>query len=185
MSFYHLVHLGLNLKSWTSPFPPSVCLLFLSLSLSLFFFFWFLGLHPWRMEVPGPGVKPELQLPASTTATATPDLSRICDLPHSSRQRQILKPLRRARDGTHVLTDTRRVGVCWAAGTPLPLAQQQSCFFCCSAAVTLHQMVSLLSASRSPGTVLTWQPCSEGRLPSGHMWSYVSSHVAAAGGGSS
>ena len=30
------------------------------------------------------GVKCELQLPAYTTATATPDLSHICDLHHSS-----------------------------------------------------------------------------------------------------
>ena len=33
-----------------------------------------------HMEVPRLGVESELQLPASTTATATPDLSRICDL---------------------------------------------------------------------------------------------------------
>ena len=33
------------------------------------------------MEVPGLGVGSELQLPAYTTATATPDLSCICDLP--------------------------------------------------------------------------------------------------------
>ena len=32
------------------------------------------------MEVPGLGVESELQLPAYTTATATQDLSRVCDL---------------------------------------------------------------------------------------------------------
>ena len=37
------------------------------------------------------GVEMELQLPA--TATATPDLSRICDLHHSSQQPRILNPL--------------------------------------------------------------------------------------------
>ena len=44
----------------------------------------FLGLHPKHMEVPGPGVESELQLPACTTATATRDLTHICDLHHSS-----------------------------------------------------------------------------------------------------
>ena len=44
------------------------------------------------MEVPRLGVKLELQLPAYTTATAMPDPIRVCDLHHSSRQRQILKP---------------------------------------------------------------------------------------------
>ena len=49
--------------------------------------FCFLGLHPRHMEVPRLGVQLELQLPAFTTATATatPDLSSICDLFHSSR----------------------------------------------------------------------------------------------------
>ena len=36
-------------------------------------FFRFLGLHPRHMEIPRLGVKAELQLPASATATATPD----------------------------------------------------------------------------------------------------------------
>ena len=44
------------------------------------------------MEVPRLGVKLKLQLPAYTTATATPDPSCICDLHHhSSQQCQILK----------------------------------------------------------------------------------------------
>ena len=42
------------------------------------FFGVFLGPYPWHMDVPRLGVKSELQLPA-TTATAIPDLSRICD----------------------------------------------------------------------------------------------------------
>ena len=66
----------------------------------------FLGLHLGHMEVPRLGVKSELQLPAYTTATTMPDLSCICELHHSSRQRWILNPLFEARDGTHVLTDT-------------------------------------------------------------------------------
>ena len=44
------------------------------------------------------GVQSELEPPAYTTATATPDLSRFCDLHHSSRQRWILNPLSEARD---------------------------------------------------------------------------------------
>ena len=55
------------------------------------------GLHPQYMEVSRPGVESELQLPAYTTATATWDLSHICDLPHSSQQRRILKPLSEVR----------------------------------------------------------------------------------------
>ena len=53
-------------------------------------FFWSfvpLGLHPWHMEVPRLGVQLELLLPAYARATAMPDLSRICDLHHSSPQR--------------------------------------------------------------------------------------------------
>ena len=55
------------------------------------------------MEVPRLGVESDLQLPAYATATATPDLSRICDPHHSSRQHQILNPLCEARDRTHNL----------------------------------------------------------------------------------
>ena len=57
------------------------------------------------MEVPRLGVRLEMQLPAYTTATAMPDPSRLCDLCHSSWQRQMLKPLSKARDRTCVLMD--------------------------------------------------------------------------------
>ena len=40
----------------------------------------FLGPHPQHMQVPRLGVKLELQLPVYTTATATADLSCLCDL---------------------------------------------------------------------------------------------------------
>ena len=53
------------------------------------------------MEIPRIGVELELQLPAYATATATSDLSHICNLHHSSQQHQILNPLSEARDGTH------------------------------------------------------------------------------------
>ena len=63
-----------------------------------FVLFCFLGLHLWHMEVPRPGVKSELQLPAYATATAMWDLSHACDLHHSSQECQILNPLSEARD---------------------------------------------------------------------------------------
>ena len=55
------------------------------------------------------GVESKLQPPAYTTATATWDPSRICDLHHSSQQRRILNPLSETRDQTHILMDTSRV----------------------------------------------------------------------------
>ena len=58
------------------------------------------------MEVPRLRVKSELQLPAYTTATATLDSSRVCDLYHSSVQSWILNPLSEPRDGTSILMDT-------------------------------------------------------------------------------
>ena len=48
------------------------------------------------MNVPRLGVESELQLPAYTIATATPDPSRVCDLHHSSWQHQLLNPLSKA-----------------------------------------------------------------------------------------
>ena len=71
------------------------------------------------MEVPGPGVEPELQLPAYARATATPDLSHVCDLHHSSRQCWILNPLTKAGDGTNILRDTSHIHFhCTTTGTP-------------------------------------------------------------------
>ena len=57
------------------------------------------------MEVPKLGVQSELQLPVYTTATATLDLSHVCDVQHSSWQYWILNPLSEAKDGTRTLTD--------------------------------------------------------------------------------
>ena len=57
------------------------------------------------MEVSRLGVESELQLLAYTTATATWDLSPICNLHRSSWQHQILNPLSEARDQTHILVD--------------------------------------------------------------------------------
>ena len=56
-----------------------------------FLFVCFLGLNPQHIEVHRPGVQSELQLLACATATATLwDLSRTCDLHHSSQQCWIL-----------------------------------------------------------------------------------------------
>ena len=76
-------------------------------AVSLFFFF--LGPHPQHMESPRLGVKLELQPLAYTTATATQYLSGVCDLHHSSRQRQIPNPLHEARDQTRILMDISRI----------------------------------------------------------------------------
>ena len=69
------------------------------LPLFLFLFF-FLGPHLQHMEVPRLRVESELQLPAYTPATATPDPSSVCDLHHSSWKPWILNPLSKARDHT-------------------------------------------------------------------------------------
>ena len=58
------------------------------------FFFAILGPHPQHMEVPRLGVESELPLLAYATATATQDLSQVCDPHDSSRQRWILNTLR-------------------------------------------------------------------------------------------
>ena len=71
----------------------------------LIFIFCFLGPHLWHMEVPRLWFESELQLLSYTTATATQDLSHVCNLHHSSRrQRQIFNPLSKAMD--HILMDT-------------------------------------------------------------------------------
>ena len=87
-----------------------------------FFFSFFLGRHPRHIEVPRLGVKWKLQLPAYATVTVTPVPSRICDLQHSPRLRQILNPLSEARDQTRILLGTSPVHFCWATmGTPTKL----------------------------------------------------------------
>jgi len=97
--------------------PPHLPLPFLF----VFFLFYFLGLRLGHMEVPRLGVQWELQLPAYTTATATAtsDLRCVCDLHHSSWQRQILNPLSEARDRTRNLMVPSRICFrCATTGTP-------------------------------------------------------------------
>ena len=76
---------------------------------SLHIFFGGRGQHPKHIEVPRQGVKSELQLPANTTAAATPDPSHVCNLHHSSRQCRITNLLTEARDRTCILMDISRI----------------------------------------------------------------------------
>lgn len=64
------------------------------------FSFSFLGVHL------RPGVETELYLQAYATATATWDLSHICDLRHSMWQCWIFNVLSEARNQTHIVTNT-------------------------------------------------------------------------------
>ena len=79
----------------------------------------FLGPHPKHMEVPRLGVQSEPQSLAYARATATWDLSHVCNLHHSSQQRQIPDPLIEARDWICVFLDASQIYYCWATtGTP-------------------------------------------------------------------
>ena len=69
------------------------------------------------MEDPRLGVKSEAQLPAYATATATWDMSHICDLHYSLQQHQIPDPLSEARDWTLILTDSSQI-LCTTTGAP-------------------------------------------------------------------
>ena len=92
-----------------------------TLQINRFFFslLCFSGPHLWHLEVPRLGVKSELQLSAYATATATPDLSHVCNLYHSSWECWIPHPLSQARDWTRILMDTSWVQHHWATmGTP-------------------------------------------------------------------
>ena len=77
----------------------SISCLFIYLCVYLFI----LGLYVQHMEVPRPGVKLELQLPAYTTAPATQDLSHNCDLCRILWQHRIFNPPREASDTVLVL----------------------------------------------------------------------------------
>ena len=87
-------------RLWEGQISPLPLLIF---SLLVYLLFVFLGPHLRHMEVLRLGFKLELQLPAYTTATGTPDPIHVCDLHHSSRQRWMLNPLSEAKDQTHNL----------------------------------------------------------------------------------
>ena len=104
-NFLNFSHLAFDTRSVRySVIVPIICISFhfssdknevrLKYLLLFFFFFFFclLGLYLRHMEVPGLGAES-----AYATATATPDLSRICDLHHSSQQCRIRNSLIEAR----------------------------------------------------------------------------------------
>ena len=71
------------------------------------------------MEVPRLGIKSELQLLATATATATPDLSESATYTTAHSNARSFDPLSKARDGTQILIDSSRVCFhCTTAGTP-------------------------------------------------------------------
>ena len=96
-------------------------------SSAIFLIFWFLGPHLWHVKVPRLGIKVELQLPAYTTTTATPDLSCLCELHHSSWQCWILNPLNEVRDRTCILLDASQIRFCWATMGMPPQVTQTYC----------------------------------------------------------
>ena len=94
------------------------------------FSFFFLGPHLWHMEVHRLGVQSKLQVSADATATATWDLSHVCDLHHNSRQHQILDPLNEARNWTrHIMVPSQVHFCCAMTGTPQEwFESKSSCF---------------------------------------------------------
>ena len=127
--------------SWESVSETFLCLFFVC--------FW--GPHLWHMEVPRLRVNSELQPPAYATATATQDLSRICNSHHSSWQCRILDPLSEARDRTYNLMVTSWICFCCAtAGTP-------HLVFCsaCTNLQSHQQFTKVLSFSTSLPTLVT------------------------------
>ena len=93
LSFYADVSLVGCVSYWDQEFTSGCWLIFFLKILTNFFF---PSLQPrlQHMEVPRLGVQAELQLPACSTATATPDPSHVFHLHHSSWQHLILNPLR-------------------------------------------------------------------------------------------
>ena len=111
-----------KVKCWkfkppTCPFSSKASMNNITTWLFFFFLIAFQGHTHGTWKFPGQGSN---QSCSCRRATATPDLSCICDLHHSSRQRWILNPLIEARDWTCVLMDTSWVPYHWATmGTPL------------------------------------------------------------------
>ena len=109
LSFFDLYIFFIRLKIVTIVYSY----VFLS-HFSFFFFFLFIAASL-AYDIPRLGVRLELQLPAYTTATATPDLSHLCDLCCSSWwQCRVINPLSEARDQTCILMDTTWVCYWWA-----------------------------------------------------------------------
>ena len=71
-----------------------------------FFFFCFFRTAPWAYGSSQDRGQIGVQLLAYTTATATPDPSRVYGLHHSTWQHQTLNPLREAKNPARILMDT-------------------------------------------------------------------------------
>ena len=90
--------------------PPSPKYLFFLLVVGfLFFLNAFLNASPAAYGSSQATGRSKLPLPAYTTATATSNLSCVCNLYHSSWQCQIPDPLSEARDQTCILMDPTQV----------------------------------------------------------------------------
>ena len=126
----------------------------MSLLYFLIFFFVFLGPHPKHMEFPRLGVKSELQLLATATATAMPYFSHIWELHHSSWQHRILNPLRVDRDWTHVLMDASQVRYCYATA----IATSDLNHILTYTAACSNAGGSLTHSAR-PDPAPSWTPC--------------------------
>ena len=119
------------------------------------------------MEVPRLRVELELQLPAYTTATATPDPSRVCELHHSSQQRQILNPLSEARDGTcNLMVPSWIHFCCTTTGTqkiiiikyriPSPCGKGQQIIQLLGPTLSNYHLLNPIDSL--PGLVQAWKP---------------------------
>ena len=73
---------------------------------NLFFIFYFFLFMAAPATYRSSWVRGQIRAAASAYITATWDLSWVCDLLHSSEQRQILNPPSKARDQTCIFTDT-------------------------------------------------------------------------------
>ena len=114
-----------------------------SFSFFLFFCFLFFVFCPFfRAALTAYGgsqarVYSELLLPAYTTATAKPDLSRVCNLHYSSWQCRILNPLSEAREQSYNLMVPSQIRFCWTTtGSPRDL---HTVFHGCHANLPSHQ----------------------------------------------
>ena len=92
---------------------------FLFFSFSFFFFFFFFFLLFKATPATYIGSQASGRVGAYTRATATSDLSRVCNLHHSSRHCRLLNPLSGARDGTcNLMIPSRIRFLCSMMGTP-------------------------------------------------------------------
>ena len=108
------------------------------------------------MEVPRLGVKLELR----------PTHSRKCNLHRSSLQHWIYNLLNRARDRTHVLTDTSQIHYHWATTGTLQLLLSQSFF---SWSIVQHPTWSPTFMSELHPSSITWALLSISPVPS-QVW---------------